>query len=83
MTRPIIRLKTNVASAERVKTEPIDPITPPNMKKEIMRPPWNIICGLILSPSFANVADIDRTSPPTTAMQVESEAIIPITNDVP
>jgi len=38
---------------------------------------------LVLSPSFEYVADIDSTRPPTTAIQVESEAIIPMTRAVP
>ena len=83
ITIPTIRLNTNVPDVFRVNAEPIAPMTPPKMKKEIILPPWNISCGFILSPSFAKVADIDKSSPPTTAMQLESEATMPIANAVP
>lgn len=83
ITMPITKLKIKVAGVLSVKAEPTAPMTPPRMKNDTKRPIWKSICGLTLSPSFANVADIERTSPPTTAMHVESEAIIPMKNTVP
>ena len=82
MIKPIIRFRENVAEVESVNADPIAPITPPRIKKDMIRPIWNMSCGRTLLPSFANVADIESTRPPTTAIQVESDAITPIINVV-
>jgi len=79
MTRP----RKNNALALKVKAEPSTPMTPPRIKNAISRPTWKRSCGRTRSPSLAKVADIDSTSPPTTAMQVESEATMPMINAVP
>ena len=83
ITVAIVRPKMKVIVVFKVKAEPIAPMTPPKTKNEAMRPPWNKSWGLNRSPSLANVADIESNSPPTTAMQVESDATTPITNAVP
>ena len=75
--------RTRVAVPLREKAEPAAPITPPNTKKDMILPMWNIICGLILCPSLAYEADMERSSPPTTAMQVESDATMPMRKAVP
>ena len=47
ITTPTTILKINVARKLRLNTEPIAPITPPKIKKEISRPTWNKKCGLV------------------------------------
>lgn len=83
MTRPTIMPMMRVAVILKEKVAPKRPMTPPSKKKEARRPAWNMSCGRTLSPSLAKVALMERTRPPTTAMQLESEAMIPIKKAVP
>ena len=83
ITRPITKLNAKVAPTLRVKSRTNGPNHPAQHKKRHNSADMKRSCGFTLSPSLANVADIERSNPPTTAMQVEREAIIPIANAVP